>query len=65
MKEQKKDRLGLSAGNYIMLIAGLLIVTIGYIIMGQDEITVSPILLIIAYLVIIPVSLLIKFKKKD
>ncbi len=65
MKEQKKDRLGLSAGNYIMLIAGLLIVTIGYIIMSKDEISISPILLIIAYLVVIPASLLIKFKKKD
>lgn len=65
MKEQKKDRLGLAAGNYILMLVALAVMTIGYIIMDQNEISLSPILLIIAYLVIIPVSLLIKFKKKD
>jgi membrane protein YdbS with pleckstrin-like domain len=65
MKEQKKDRLGLSAGNYILLLVALIIITLGYIIMGQNEISVSPILLVIAYAVVIPLALIIKFKKKD
>lgn len=65
MKEQKKDRLGLSSGNYILMIVALAVMTIGYIIMGQNEISLSPILLVIGYIFIIPVSLLIKFKKKD
>lgn len=65
MKEQKKDRLGLSSGNYIVMLVALVIMTAGYIILGRNEITVSPIMLVIAYVVVIPMSLLIKFKKKD
>jgi len=65
MKEQKKDRLGLSGANYLLMLAALIILTLGYIIMGQNEISISPILLIVAYVIVIPVSLLIKFRKKD
>jgi membrane protein YdbS with pleckstrin-like domain len=65
MKEQKKDRLGLSGANYLLMLAALIILTLGYIIMGQNEISISPILLIVAYVIVIPVSLLIKFKNKD
>lgn len=65
MKEHKKDRLGLSGANYLLMLAALIILTLGYIIMGQNEISISPILLIVAYVIVIPVSLLIKFRKKD
>jgi len=65
MKEQKKDRLGLASANYIIMLVALVIMTAGYIIMGQNEIAVSPVLLVIAYVVIVPLSLIIKFKKKD
>lgn len=65
MKQEKKDRLGLGAGNYLLLLAGIIVITLGYIIMARDEITVSPLLLVLAYIVIIPVSFIIRFKKKD
>jgi membrane protein YdbS with pleckstrin-like domain len=65
MKEQKKDRLGLAKANYLLLLVALVIMTAGYIIMGQNEIAVSPIMLVIAYVVVVPLSLIIKFKKKD
>jgi membrane protein YdbS with pleckstrin-like domain len=65
MKEQKKDRLGMASGNYILMLVALLVMTAGYFIMAANEITVSPILLVIAYIVIVPLSLIIKFKKKD
>jgi len=65
MKEGKKDRLGLTAGNYILLIAALVIITLGYLIMAGGDITASPILLFMAYVIVIPVALLIRFKKKD
>ena len=65
MKEQKKDRLGLSAANYIIMAVAIVVLTLGYIIMGQNEISLSPIMLIIAYVIVIPVSLMVKFKKKD
>jgi len=65
MKEQKKDRLGLASGNYILMLVALIVMTAGYFIMAGNEITVSPILLVIAYIIIIPLSLIIRFKKKD
>jgi hypothetical protein len=65
MKQEKKDRLGLSGGNYILLVAALVILSVGYIVMGQNEIVISPVLLVIAYIIVIPVALLIRFKKKD
>ena len=46
MKEEKKDRLGLSAGNYILLVIAFVVITAGYII-------------------IIPIALVLRFKKKD
>jgi hypothetical protein len=65
MKKEKKDRLGLAAGNYILLVIAFIIITAGYMIMSRDEITISPILLFIAYIIVIPVALLVKFKKKN
>jgi membrane protein YdbS with pleckstrin-like domain len=65
MKEQKKDRLGLASANYILLAVALVVLTIGYFIMSQNDITISPILVTLAYVVIIPLGLLYPFKKKD
>ncbi len=65
MKEQKKDRLGLSSGNYIIMLVAIAIMTAGYLIMAGNDITISPVLLVIAYVFVIPLSLLFKFKKKD
>jgi hypothetical protein len=65
MKNEKKDRLGLSAGNYILLLVAFAMITAGYLIMTGNEITISPILLFVAYIIVIPVALLLRFKKKD
>ncbi len=65
MNEPQKDRLGLSVWNFVIMIAALVIITLGYIIMAKPEISLSVILLVLAYVIIIPASLLIRFKKKD
>ena len=57
--------------NYILFIAGLFVIILGYILMGTGELnsiqslSVSPIVLLIGYLVIIPVAILYKNKDKD
>lgn len=54
--------------NYFLFIAGLLVIVLGYILMGTGELnsvqalSVSPVVLLIGYLVIIPVAIL--FRKK-
>jgi len=55
--------------NYILFIAGLFVIILGYILMGTGELnstqslTVSPIVLLIGYLVVFPIAIL--YKKKD
>ena len=58
-----KNKLRLGKINYILLIIGILILTIGYIIMSFGDHTISPILLIISYIIIIPLSLIFPYKK--
>lgn len=55
---QQKDRTNLTKLNYILLVVSFLILTIGYIIMSMNDITISPILLSIVYVALIPLALL-------
>ncbi|MCF7822680.1 MAG: DUF3098 domain-containing protein [Candidatus Marinimicrobia bacterium] len=63
------SELPFTGRNYVLFIAGLFVIILGYVLMGTGELnstqslTVSPIVLLIGYLVIIPVAIL--FKKKD
>ena len=55
--------------NYLLFTFGLLIIIVGFILMAQSpwnntlSLTVSPLVLLIAYLVVIPLSILYKKKK--
>lgn len=61
----KKDRLQLSAVNFILLGAAALLLILGYAIMSANEIVVSPLILAIVYVAIVPLALLYKTKPKD
>ncbi len=63
-KEDEKNKLHLGKINYILLLIAAIVLVIGYIIMSFNEISVSPILLVLAYAVIIPFALLYQPKKK-
>jgi hypothetical protein len=51
--------------NIILLIAAILATIAGYIIMGTGDKTISPIILIIAYVVLFPAAIMAGTKKKD
>ncbi len=51
--------------NTILLIIAIITTTVGYIIMGTGDKTISPILLIIAYVILFPASIIIGTKKKE
>ncbi|MBN1327448.1 MAG: hypothetical protein JW996_05825 [Candidatus Cloacimonetes bacterium] len=51
--------------NLILLLAGIITVAAGYIIMSTGDKTLSPVLLIIAYVIIFPAAILIKSKNSD
>jgi len=53
--------------NSIIFVAGILAIIIGYIFLAQESLTLAPILLVLGYAVLIPISLVYKgwLKKKD
>ncbi|HNW24895.1 MAG: hypothetical protein KA963_01765 [Candidatus Cloacimonas sp.] len=63
-KDDAKNKLHLGKINYILLLIAAIVLVIGYLIMSLNEISVSPILLALAYAVIIPFALLYQPKKK-
>lgn len=56
--------------NYLFIAAGLLLVIVGFIVMGQGtwdnpvSLSLSPIILLTAYLIVFPLAILYKKKKK-
>lgn len=46
--------------NYIWFGVALAVMIIGYILLGTGDITMAPLLLVIAYCVLIPVAILVK-----
>jgi uncharacterized membrane protein len=51
--------------NVLLLVAGILVVIIGYLFLGTGSITAAPILLVLGYCVIIPLSIVLWVKKPD
>jgi hypothetical protein len=61
----KNDRLQLGKLNFIILGVAAVLIIVGYIIMTANEIVISPLILAIAYVVLIPFALMFKSKPKD
>lgn len=51
--------------NKILLVAAILMTVAGYVIMGTGDKTISPILLIIAYVVLFPAAIMAGTKKNE
>lgn len=64
MSKKEEERLHLGKANYLILIISALVLILGYVIMSFNEITISPIILMVAYAIIIPFALLWHPKKK-
>jgi hypothetical protein len=50
--------------NFLLLLVAAILLIVGYVIMSFNEIDISPIILILAYVVIIPFALLWQPKNK-
>jgi len=60
-KEQNNQfRWPFGPRNYMVFALAIVIIIIGYISLGQGSITLAPVLLVLGYCVLIPVSLIIK-----
>ena len=65
MPQKERDRLNLGPPNYLLLLIAALLLIAGYFIMSLNEITISPITLLIAYVGIIPLALLKRSSPKE
>jgi len=61
----KNEKINLGKRNICLLATGIALVIIGYIFMSLGDRIISPILLILGYAVIIPLSLLLSINKND
>jgi hypothetical protein len=65
-KKAEKGRFEWPFGvrNYVLFGIGLLVIIVGYITLAAGSITLAPILLVLGYCVLIPVSIVISEKKE-
>jgi membrane protein YdbS with pleckstrin-like domain len=64
MSKKTKDRLQLGKINYLLLLLATILLAVGYFIMSYNEIVISPVVLVIVYLILIPFALLYQPKKR-
>ena len=67
MKGKSNNKFYWEKTNSIIFAAGILAIIMGYIFLARESLTLAPILLVLGYAVLIPVSLVYKgwIKKKD
>jgi hypothetical protein len=65
-KDEDKGRFEWPFGtkNYLFFGLGLVVIIVGYIALAAGSITLAPVLLVLGYCVLIPVSILVRDKKK-
>jgi len=51
--------------NALLLMAGILIIVIGYFLLGRGSITAAPLLLVLGYCVVIPLSIILWVKRPE
>lgn len=62
--DKEKERLRLGKINMLLLVLAAIVLVLAYVIMSFNEISISPVLLLIAYVVIIPVAFLWQPRKR-
>jgi len=51
--------------NALLLMAGILIIVIGYFLLGRGSITAAPLLLVLGYCVVVPLSIILWIKRPE
>ncbi len=64
-KKEEKEKFEWPFGpkNYLIFAIGLAVIVAGYISLSAGSITLAPILLVLGYCVLIPVSIIVRGKK--
>ncbi len=62
-KQEKGGSVVLGVRNVILLTVGLIIIIVGYFLLGKGSITAAPILLVLGYCVVVPLSIILWVKR--
>ncbi|MGQ9604541.1 MAG: hypothetical protein ACUVUU_10110 [bacterium] len=60
----RPNTFNLGKTNLLLMLAGLVVIVIGFMLLGKGSITAAPILLVLGYCVIIPLAIVYRSKKK-
>ena len=55
----------MSSRNVLMLFLGVVMIAIGYFLLGRGSITAAPLLLVLGYCVVVPLSIILWVKRSD
>ena len=59
-KKMVESKLSFSKWNYIIFFSGIIVIAVGFYVLAKGSITLAPILLVLGYCVLIPISIMIK-----
>jgi hypothetical protein len=59
------NKFNFTKKNSILMLIAIVFITIGYLILNTGEITLSPIILVISYAVLVPVAIIVGAEKKQ
>lgn len=61
----REGSLVLGHRNVLLLVTGIVVVLIGYVLLGRGSVTAAPLLLVVGYCVMIPLSIVLWSKRAD
>ncbi|MCK4234728.1 hypothetical protein KAU34_06580 [candidate division WOR-3 bacterium] len=56
----REEILSFNKKNYSLFSAGIISIIVGYLFLSRGSITIAPILLVLGYVILIPISIIIK-----
>ncbi len=64
-RERREGSLAMGSRNVLMLFVGIIIIVIGYFLLGRGSITAAPLLLVLGYCVVVPLSIILWVKRSE
>ncbi|HVP58392.1 MAG TPA: hypothetical protein VMU02_09860 [bacterium] len=64
-QQPRRGTLVLRKPNVLLMVAGIVVILIGYLLLGKGSVSAAPILLVLGYCVIIPLAIVLWTRKPD
>jgi uncharacterized membrane protein len=62
---RREGSLAMGSRNALMLFVGIVVIVIGYFLLGRGSITAAPLLLVLGYCVVVPLSIILWVKRSE